>query len=310
VSPERPQVTVPDEQWLGLWPAGEEPVDVRVWDMTGDAPGAPGLVVLPYMGAGAVVHRLAGVPSLRVVQTLTAGYENVVPHVPDGVVLASGAGIHDASTAELAVGLAIAALRGFGDFARAMPSGQWLAGTRPALADKRVLLIGVGGIGGAIARRLAPFEVEVTRVGTRARDDDHGHVHATDELPELLPRHEVVVLAAPLTDATRGLVDAAFLAALPDGALVVNVARGPVVVTDALLAELSSGRLRAALDVTDPEPLPPDHPLWQAPNLLISPHVGGDTSAFPPRARALLEDQLTRFAAGSPLLNVVNAPTA
>jgi phosphoglycerate dehydrogenase-like enzyme len=306
VSPDRPVITVPDERWLGLWPSGAEPVDVRLWDMTGAAPGAPELVVLPYIGASRVLHRLAEVPSLRVVQTLTAGYENVLPHVPDGVVLASGAGIHDTSTAELAVGLAIAALRGLGDFARAMPSGEWLSGTRPALADRRVLIVGAGRIASAIADRLAPFEVEVTRVGTRARDDDRGHVYATEELPDLLPRHEVVVLVLPLTDETRGMVDAAFLAALPDGALVVNVARGPVVVTDALLAEVSSGRLRAALDVTDPEPLPPDHPLWQAPNVLISPHVGGDSTAFPPRARALLKDQLERFAAGRPLLNVVN----
>jgi phosphoglycerate dehydrogenase-like enzyme len=306
VSPERSLVTVPDERWVALWPPGAEPVDVQVWDMTGDPPGAPELVVLPYIGASAVLHRLAQVPSLRVVQTLTAGYENVLPHVPDGVVLASGAGIHDTSTAELAVGLAIAALRGLGDFARAMPSGEWLSGTRPALADRRVLIVGAGRIASAIADRLAPFEVEVTRVGTRARDDDRGHVYATEELPDLLPRHEVVVLVLPLTDETRGMVDAAFLAALPDGALVVNVARGPVVVTDALLAEVSSGRLRAALDVTDPEPLPPDHPLWQAPNVLISPHVGGDSTAFPPRARALLKDQLERFAAGRPLLNVVN----
>jgi phosphoglycerate dehydrogenase-like enzyme len=253
-----------------------------------------------------VLHRLAQVPSLQVVQTLTAGFENVLPHVPEGVLLASGAGIHDTSTAELAVGLAIAALRGLGDFARAMPQGEWLAGTRPALADRRVLIVGAGRIASAIADRLAPFEVEVTRVGTRARDDERGHVHASEELADLVPRHEVVVLACPLTDATRGMVDARFLAALPDGALVVNVARGAVVVTDALLAELSSGRLRAALDVTDPEPLPPDHPLWRAPNVLISPHVGGDTTAFPPRARGLLKDQLTRFAAGRPLLNVVN----
>ena len=305
VSSDRPQVTVPDEQWLDLWPREAEPVDVRVWDMKGDAPGAPELVVLPYMGASAVAHRLAEVPSLRVVQTLSAGYEDVLPHVPEGVLLANGAGIHDTSTAELAVGLAIAALRGLGDFARAMPRGEWLPATRPALADRRVLLVGAGRIASAIADRLAPFEVEVTRVGTRARDDDRGHVHANDELPGLLPRHEVVVLVCPLTDETRGMVDAAFLAALPDGALVVNVARGAVVVTDDLLAELSSGRLRAALDVTDPEPLPPDHPLWQAPNVLISPHVGGDTTAFPPRARALLKDQLGRFAAGRPLLNVV-----
>src|SRR5919205_502085 len=236
-----PVVTVPDERWLGLWPAGEEPVDVRPWDMTGPAPGDPVLVVLPYIGAS---------------------------------------GVHDTSTAELAVGLAVATLRGFPDFVRAAERGVWASSTRPALADRRVLLVGTGGVGSAIAARLAPFEVEVTRVGTRARDDDRGHVYASEELPGLLPRHEVVVLATPLTDATRGMVDAAFLAAMPDGALLVNVSRGPVVVTDALVAELEAGRLLAALDVTDPEPLPPEHPLWRSPNVLVSPHVGG--GATPP----------------------------
>jgi phosphoglycerate dehydrogenase-like enzyme len=297
---------VPDERWLGLWPAGEEPVDAHVWDMRAPTSLEPVLVVLPYMGTAAVLPGLAEVPSLRVVQTLSAGYENVLPHVPDGVALATGAGIHDASTAELAVGLAIGALRGLPDFVRAAEHGAWASGTRPALADRRVLVLGVGGIGSAIIDRLMPFEVSVTRVGTRARDDEHGHVHGVEELPELLPRHEVVILATPLTDATRGLVDAEFLAAMPDGALLVNVSRGPVVVTDALVAELSSGRLLAGLDVTDPEPLPPDHPLWHAPNVLISPHVGGDTTAFPPRARALLKDQLERFAAGRELRNVVH----
>jgi phosphoglycerate dehydrogenase-like enzyme len=305
-----PVVTVPDERWLGLWPAGEEPVDVRPWDMTGPAPADPALVVLPYIGASGVLGRLTELPSLRVVQTLTAGYENVVPHVPAGVTLATAAGVHDTSTAELAVGLAVATLRGFPDFVRAAERGVWASGVRPALADRRVLLIGTGGVGSAIAARLAPFEVEITRVGTRARDDDRGHIHAGAELPDLLPRHEVVVLATPLTDDTRGMVDAAFLAAMPDGALLVNVSRGPVVVTDALVAELTSGRLLAALDVTDPEPLPPDHPLWTAPNVMISPHVGGDTTAFPPRARALLKDQLERFAAGRALRNVVAGPGA
>ncbi len=133
-------------------------------------------------------------------------------------------------------------------------------------------------------------------------------MHGVDELPALLPAHDVVVLAVPLTDATRGVVDAAFLAALPDGALLVNVARGPVVVTDALVAEVTSGRLLAALDVTDPEPLPTDHPLWRAPGVLISPHVGGDTTAFPPRARRLLREQFDRWAAGEPLANVVAGP--
>src|SRR4051812_30360741 len=279
-----------------------------MWDMRAPTSLEPVLVVLPYMGTAAVLPRLPEVPSLRVVQTLSAGYENVLPHVPDGVTLATGAGIHDASTAELAVGLAIGALRGFPDFVRAAEHGVWASGTRPALADRRVLVVGVGGIGSAIIARLTPFEVSVTRVGTRARDDEHGHVHGVEELPELLPRHEVVILAAPLTDATRGLVDAGFLAAMPDGALLVNVSRGPVVVTDALVAELSSRRLLAAVDVTDPEPLPADHPLWHAPNVLISPHVGGDTTAFPPRARALLKDQLERFASGRELRNVVAGP--
>jgi phosphoglycerate dehydrogenase-like enzyme len=305
-----PCVTVPDERWLGLWPPGEERVDVRVWDMTGPAPVDPVLVVLPYIGASTVLGRLAELPSLRVAQTLTAGYETVLPHIPEGVTLATAAGVHDTSTAELAVGLAVATLRGFPEFVRAAERGVWAPGTRPALADRRVLLIGTGGVGSAIEARLAPFEVEVTRVGTRARDDDRGHVYASEELPELLPRHEVVVLATPLTDATRGMADATFLAAMPDGALLVNVSRGPVVVTDALVAELESGRLLAALDVTDPEPLPPDHPLWRAPNVLISPHVGGDTTAFPPRARALLKDQLEAFAAGRPLRNVVAGPGA
>jgi phosphoglycerate dehydrogenase-like enzyme len=302
-------VTVPDERWLGLWPAGEEPVDVHLWDMTAPTALEPVFVVLPYMGASAVLPRLAQVPSLRVVQTLSAGYENVLPHVPDGVTLATATGVHDASTAELAVGLAIGALRGFPDFVRAAERGAWVNGTRPALADRRVLVLGVGGIGSAIISRLTPFEVSITRVGSRARDDEHGHVHGVEELLALLPDHDVVVLATPLSDATRGLVDAGFLAAMPDGALLVNVSRGPVVVTDALVAELESGRLRAGLDVTDPEPLPPDHPLWRAPNLLLSPHVGGDTSAFPPRARALLKDQLERFAAGRELRNVVHAPS-
>jgi len=305
----RLSVTVPDERWLGLWPAGGEPVDVALWDLSTPLPEpagrGPELVVLPYMGGTAGYERLAGTPSLRVVQTLTAGYENVLPFVPDGVRLCTAAGVHDASTAELAVGLAIAALRGFADFARAASTGSWLPGPRRSLADRQVLLIGAGGVGGAIARRLAGFEVGLTRVGTRARDDDAGHVHGVDELSTLLPRHDVVILAVPLTPATNGLVDKDFLAAMPDGALLVNVARGPVVRTDDLLAELTAGRLQAALDVTDPEPLPADHPLWRAPNVLISPHVGGNTTAFEPRARALLRDQLARFAEGRPLRNEV-----
>ena len=276
-----------------------------VWNLETNPARWPSLVVLPYQNADRVAVRLREVPGLAVVQTLTAGYETVLPHLPDGVMLANAQGVHDASTAELAVGLTIAALRGIGEFARAQAEGHWGYRFRPALADRRVLVIGTGGVGTAIADRLAPFEVSLTRVASTARLDERGPVHGIAEVAAMLPTHDIVILACPLTQATRGLVDAAFLTAMPDGALVVNVARGAVVDTDALLAEVTTGRLMAALDVTDPEPLPVDHPLWRCPGVLISPHVGGNTSAFAPRARALLRDQLTRFAQGRPLRNVV-----
>jgi phosphoglycerate dehydrogenase-like enzyme len=309
------RVTVPDDRWSDLWtdrpdgqPAG---LDLVVWDLVGpvppDADGRPraDVVVAPYMGALEVIARVAEVEGLRLVQTLTAGYDGMPERIPAGVELAIATGVHDASTAELAVGLTLASLRGLGQAAVDATTGTWRHRTLPSLADRRVLLLGVGSVGAAIADRLAPFEVALTRVGNTARDDAGGHVHGTAELPDLLPEHDVVILVTPLTESTRGLVGKQFLAAMPDGALLVNVARGPVVQTDALLAELTTGRLHAALDVTDPEPLPADHPLWTAPNLLISPHVGGDTTAFPTRARALLRDQLERLADGRPLRNLV-----
>ena len=199
----------------------------------------------------------------------------------------------------------LASLRGLDDAVRDAQQGRWGHLRRPSLADRRVLVIGTGGVGQAIADRLTPFEVILNRVASSARTDDRGVVHGVDSLAELLPEHDVVVLAVPLTGGTRGLVGREFLAAMPDGALLVNVARGAVVDTDALFAELASRRLRAALDVVDPEPLPPDHPLWGAPGLLLTPHLGGDTTAMRPRALALLHDQLDRHARGADLRNVV-----
>jgi len=251
---------------------------------------------------------LARMPSLEVIQTQTAGVDNVLPHLPDGVALCNARGVHDASTAELAVGLLISCLRGIPDFVRAQETGHWGYGRRPALADSTVLILGAGSIAGALRRRLLPFEVEVVRVGTRAREDADGVVHGPDDLPELLSQADAVVLLVPLTEATHHLVDARFLARMKDGAVLVNVARGAIVDTDALLAETSSGRLLAGLDVTDPEPLPADHPLWHAPGVLISPHVGGATTAMFPRVHALLRGQLTRYAAGVPLEHVVAGP--
>ena len=258
--------------------------------------------VPPYAVGPAGAEVLPRMSSLQVVQTLTAGVDNIRDQVPDGVTLCNGRGIHDTSTAELALTLILASLRGVPGFVRAQDRHDWEFGWHPALADRRVLLVGYGAIGRAVEARLLPFETEVVRVARSARDG----VHGIDELPDLLPDADVVVLLVPLTDATRGLVDAGFLARMKDGALLVNVSRGGVVDSDDLAAALGSGRISAAVDVADREPLPADSPLWTAPHLLISPHVGGASSAMWPRANRLVRDQLHRFVAGEPLWNVMS----
>jgi phosphoglycerate dehydrogenase-like enzyme len=283
------------------------------WDGDQDFPGDPAacaFYVVPYMKPPVVSQRpLPEMRSVRVVQTLSAGIDHVVPgigHLRPGVRLCNARGVHEASTAELTLTLILASLRGVPDFVRGQDKEEWRSGFRPALADKTVLIVGYGSIGAAIEDRLAPFELaRVARVARSERTTERGPVHPLTELPALLPEADVVVLSTPLTEATRGLVNAGFLARMKDGALLVNVARGPVVDTKALLAELESGRITAALDVTDPEPLPGGHPLWRAPGVLISPHVGGPTSAFLPRAKRLLVDQLERFVNHRPLRNVV-----
>jgi phosphoglycerate dehydrogenase-like enzyme len=303
-------VWLPYDAWrseLAL-PAG---LDVEVWDGTADPPASVRDVrfyVLPYMAGPEPARLMARMSSLQVVQTLTAGVDDVRPQVPAGVTLCNARGVHDASTAELVLALVLASLRGIPDFVRDAAHGGWDGRRRDALADRTVLVVGYGSVGQAVERRLLPFECQVLRVARAAREGPDGQrVAGLDELPALLPEADVVVLTVPMTDETRGLVDAAFLARLRDGALLVNAARGPVVRTDDLVAEVGTGRLRAALDVTDPEPLPPGHPLWSAPGVLISPHVGGNTSAFLPRAARLVEAQLRRWAAGEPLAHVVTA---
>lgn len=257
--------------------------------------------VPPYMIRSDQEAVMARMPRLRVVQTLTAGVDDIRSLVPDGAQLCNGRGIHNASTAELALTLTLASLRGIPGFVDAQHEGRWTQGWRESLADKTVLIVGYGDIGADVERRLLPFEVEVLKVARHARDG----VHPDTALPELLPRADVVILVVPATAQTRGMVDAEFLGRMREGALLVNVARGPVVVTDDLIAALHAGRVRAALDVTDPEPLPDGHPLWSAPGLLVSPHVGGATPAMWPRAYRLVREQLQRFAAGDPMANVM-----
>lgn len=296
------RIWLPYPEWVADVPAG---VEVEVYDGEGEPPSYADdveLYVMPYLSSTSQpLDVLASMPSLQVVQTLTAGVDNLLPHVPSGVTLCNARGVHDASTAELAVALLLASLRGLPDFVRDQEQGEWASQRHLSLADRTVLIVGYGSVGAAVEARLGGFECTVVRVARHARPG----VSPISALPDLLGRADVVVLTVPMTDETRGLVDASFLSAMPDGALLVNVARGPVVVTDDLLAELESGRLNAALDVTDPEPLPHGHPLWSAPGLLLSPHVGGNTTAFLPRARRLVAEQVGRYVAGEPLANVV-----
>jgi phosphoglycerate dehydrogenase-like enzyme len=242
-----------------------------------------------------------GLPDLRLVQLLSAGAEQFVGRLPSGVVLCNARGAHTPATAEWAVAAMLASLRGFPDFVREQDAGRWSSATHSSLVGARVLIVGAGDIGATIGRMLAGFDVELTYVARTAREG----VRSTAELPELLPHADVVVLIVPVTPETTGMVDAAFLAAMRDGALLVNAARGVVVDTDALVAELNSGRLRAALDVTEPEPLPAGHPLWSVPGLLLTPHVGGAVPDTNARAAAAVTAQLSRVLAGQPLENVV-----
>lgn len=275
-------------------------VEFVEWDLDGPAPRERfDIVVPPYWGGARPLARLAGV-DVRLVQWQSIGYNGVAKHLPEGLPLANAATVHEGSTAELAMSLALAAQRGLPQFVRDGEEERWQLRSLPSLADRRVLLIGYGGVSKAIEARLAGFEVEITRLARTARNErnlagDVVEVRGFDALRESLAEAEVVMLAVPLTEETRGLIDARALAALPDGALLVNVARGPVVDTAALVQELQSGRLRAALDVTDPEPLPAGHPLWAAPNVLITPHVGGDSSAMLPRMSALIRRQIAHL---------------
>jgi len=274
---------------------------------TGDSPGPDDLgdvvfFTVPYDRPFGTepIPRLAGV---RVVQALTAGYDHLAGLLPGDVTLCTARGLHDGSTAEHALALILAAQRELPRWTRAQDAGRWEHAHTRSLADSRVLIVGYGSIGSALDARLRACEAETVRVARRARPGEQ--VLGVADLDGLLPAADIVVLITPLSAETRGLLDARRLARLPDGALVVNVGRGPVLDADAILAETMSGRLRAALDVTDPEPLPEGHPLWTAPGVLVTPHIAGGTTAMLPRIAALVRDQLERLRDDRPLRNVV-----
>lgn len=247
---------------------------------------------------------LAQLPALRLVQLLSAGAERWLHRLPRGVQLSDCRGAHSAITAEWVLAGVLSILREFPVFLRNQDRGQWERHPSETLIGKRVLLIGAGHVANEVVTRLQAFDVAA--IGRVARTGRPG-VHPVEALPTLLPDHEIVVLLVPLTAATRHMVDRQFLAAMPAGAVLINASRGPVVDTDALLAALQDGRVRAVLDVTDPDPLPGDHPLWTAPGVLITPHVAGiDTRpAWRQRAYDVVRAQLSAVARGERPPNLV-----
>ena len=259
-------------------------------------------VVLPYEGSTiSIEEAIARMTNVKVIQTLTAGFDNVQPFMPADVTLCNAAGVHDDATSELAVLLTLSALRDMPRSFKAQQDRHWETYFARSLADKTVLLIGYGNVGKAAEKRLLGFGCKVIPVARTARD----HVHAISDLPNLIPSADIVMLIVPNNPGTVNLVDAKFLASMKDDSVLVNVARGVVVDTDALMAELKTGRISAALDVTEPEPLPADHPLWALPNVIITSHNGGEGDVFWDRARARIHSQFDLWLAGQPLECVI-----
>jgi phosphoglycerate dehydrogenase-like enzyme len=257
---------------------------------------------LPYMGGAETVALISRMPRIAVVQSLSSGVDDVLAAVPPQAALCNGRGLHhEEGTADLAVTLMLACVRQLPLFIKQQADRSWRHIRTDSLHGKRVLLVGYGAIGVAVEQRLLPFGAQVSRVSRTARDG----VAPLSKLGELAAMADILVVCIALTPETRGLVDAGVLAALPTGALVVNVARGAVIEPAALTAELTSGRLRAALDVTDIEPLPAERPEWALPNVLITPHIGGDTATFAERAAGFVADQAALHLAGQPLRNVI-----
>lgn len=260
--------------------------------------------VPPYMPGAKALAPILQMSSLQVIQSPNAGVDDVLAILPQGVTLCNAQGVHEASTAELAIGLAISTRRGFATFMNNQSKGTWEHQRRSALADSRVGIVGMGSIGSLIAQQLAVFNVEV--IGF-TRSGSHGN-QTMANFDAILPTLDVVILILPLTLESHHLMNRSRIASMKVGATLINVARGGIIDTDALVDALNKGVISAGLDVTDPEPLPHGHALWSAPNTIITPHVGGDTSAFMPRARKLIQEQLVRFANGEPLKNIVAGP--
>jgi phosphoglycerate dehydrogenase-like enzyme len=275
-----------------------EDVELTGWD----APGEGVEIVVPASRDAA--ERLGGLPDLQIVQVLSAGVDWVEAHVPEGVTLCNAGDTRSPAVAQWVAGAILADAIGFRRAEDARRAQRWEHWQPAEVAGRRAVIVGHGSIGRAVERRLAPFGVRIVRVARRRRPG----VEPVERLPELVEDADVVVVLAPLTEATRGLVGERVIGSMRDGALLVNAGRGPVIDTDALVAALEQRRIRAALDVTDPEPLPEGHPLWRLPGVLITPHNAGDTPEAEVAAQALARAQILRHRAGLPLRHVVSGP--
>lgn len=284
-------------------------VDIQVWNVDSSVePPRANALFLTRPGDAARMPRLRTIRSLRLVQMVSLGYDWVTPHIPDGVALSNGVGTCESSAAETAMSLILASLKGFARASADRQAKRWQSYNVETIDNAVILLLGVGGVGARLGQYLKAFGPrELIQVGRRARlAEDGSIVYGVSRLPQLLPRADVVVVSLPLNSSTRGIVDSQFLALMRDGAHLVNVGRGELVDTAALLNELNTARLFAGLDVVDPEPLPHDHPLWTAENLVFTPHVGGNTAIHRTRGMQLISMQLRRLASGEPLANVVH----
>ena len=289
-------------QWPDLkLPANFKCISKPIADLSAQELSEIEIYVPQYMGGAKALSITPQLPNLKILQLLMAGYDDALAFKREGVRLFNARGVHDYSTAELTMGLIISTLRGIDKFARNKELGKWEHQRLESLYGKKVAIVGAGSVATKIVSMLNAFEIQPELFARTSRDN----IKDIKAFDESINRFDIVILIVPLTDETKHFMNSLRIAKMKSGALLVNVARGPVVDTAALLDALIAGKISAALDVTDPEPLPPDHPLWSAPNLIISPHVGGNSTAFEPHGRKLIEEQCQRYANNQPLINEI-----
>lgn len=282
-------------------------VEVHLLPRSGEParPLGPGQFVVFELYRRDLLEVLSRIDGVKVVQTMSAGVDRIVDRMPEGVTLCNASGAHDIAVAEWVVMATLAVRRGLPAHVLHQRESRWVRPENASsddLVGRRVVIVGHGSIGREVEARLLPFGVTVERVARHPREG----VRGVDRLPELLPAADVVVILLPLTPETEKFVNADFLARLRPGALLVNAARGKIVDTDALMDAVRARGLRAALDVTDPEPLPDGHPLWAMEGVLITPHIAGSVDRAYERAWRLVADQVRRYVRGEPLINVVS----